>query len=41
MNSNEGARVTVSGQDLIQAGLGFTLSLAALVGCVVGLGMAA
>jgi len=41
MSSDEETRVNVSGQDLVQAGLGFTLSLAALVDYVAGLGMAA
>ena len=41
MSSNEGVRVDGSGLSLIQASLGFTLSLVTLLGCVVGLGMAA
>lgn len=40
MSSNEGVRVG-GGPSLIQASLGFTLSLVTLVGCVVGLGMVA
>ena len=41
MGSNEEVRVKAIGPDLIQASLGFTLSLLTLVGCVVGLGMTA
>ena len=41
MSSDEGAHVVNSGPSLIQASLGFTLSLVTLVGCVVGLGMVA
>jgi hypothetical protein len=41
MGSNEGLRVGGNGPSLIQASLGFTLSLITLVGCVVGLGMVA
>lgn len=41
MSSNEEARMGASGPSLVQASLGFTLSLVTLVGCVVGLGMAA
>lgn len=41
MSIDEGARVGGSGPSLIQASLGFTLSLVTLVGCVVGLGMTA
>lgn len=41
MSSAEDARVSGSGPSLIQASLGFTLSLVTLVGCVVGLGMVA
>lgn len=41
MSRNEGARVGDTGPNLIQASLGFTLSLMTLVGCVVGLGMVA
>ena len=40
MGSNEGVRAS-AGPSLIQASLGFTLSLVTLVGCVVGLGMVA
>lgn len=40
MGSNEGVRVS-GGPSLIQASLGFTLSLVTFVGCVVGLGMVA
>lgn len=41
MSSNDEARVRASGPSLMQASLGFTLSLVTLVGCVVGLGMVA
>jgi hypothetical protein len=41
MDGNEGLRVGGSGPSLIQASVGFTLSLVTLVGCVVGLGMVA
>ncbi|MER2267450.1 hypothetical protein [Methylobacterium oxalidis] len=41
MTGNEEARVSASGPALMQAALGFTLSLVTLVGCVVGLGMVA
>jgi hypothetical protein len=40
MSRNEGACLA-SGPSLIQASLGFGLSLVTLVGCVVGLGMVA
>lgn len=41
MSSAEDSRVSGNGPSLIQAGLGFTLSLVALVGCVIGLGLVA
>ena len=41
MSSNDEARARASGPSLMQASLGFTLSLVTLVGCVVGLGMVA
>ncbi|MGH1571794.1 hypothetical protein ACRAWG_15310 [Methylobacterium sp. P31] len=41
MDSNDGLRAGGNGLSLIQASLGFMLSLITLVGCVVGLGMAA
>lgn len=41
MDGNGGLHMGGSGPSLIQASVGFTLSLVTLVGCVVGLGMVA